>query len=57
VSIDSSILSDKELDSSLESETDREEDDDYEIDGGHMDTLGSSELGSKTTANDSGYLT
>jgi hypothetical protein len=55
--MDSSVLSDKELDSSLESETGCEEDDDYEIDGGHLDTLGSSELGSKTTTNDGGCLT
>jgi hypothetical protein len=55
--MDSSVLSDKELDSSLESKTGCEEDDDYEIDGGHIDTLGSSELGSKTTANDDGCLT
>jgi hypothetical protein len=55
--MDSSVLSNKELDSSLESETGCEEDDDYEIDGGHLDTLGSSELGSKTIANDGGCLT
>jgi hypothetical protein len=55
--MDSSVLNDKELDSSLESEIGCEEDDDYEIDGGHLDTLGSSELGSKTTANDGGCLT
>jgi hypothetical protein len=57
VSMDTSALNDKELDSSLESESGCEEDDDYEIDGGLPDHFGSSELVSKGTANDSECLT
>ncbi|KAK3155308.1 hypothetical protein QOZ80_2BG0201570 [Eleusine coracana subsp. coracana] len=57
VSMDSSALSDRELDSSLESESVCEEDDDYEIDGGFPDHFGSSELVSKTGANDGECLT
>jgi hypothetical protein len=55
--MDSSALSDKELDSSLESERCCEEGDDYEIDGGYSDNLGSSEFASKTAANGSECLT
>ncbi|KAK3159125.1 hypothetical protein QOZ80_2AG0146030 [Eleusine coracana subsp. coracana] len=51
VSMDSSALSDRELDSSLESESGCEEDDDYDIYGGFPDHFGSSELVSKTSAN------
>jgi hypothetical protein len=55
--MDSSALSDKELDSSLESERCCEEGDDYEIDGGYPDNLGSSEFASKTAANGGECLT
>jgi hypothetical protein len=56
-SMDSSALSNKELDSSLESESGCEEGGDYEIDGGYPYNHGSSEFASKTTVNDGECLT
>ncbi|TVU28557.1 hypothetical protein EJB05_20079 [Eragrostis curvula] len=55
--VDSSAPSDKDLDSSLESESGCEEDYDDEMDGGFPDHFGSSEFVSKTTANDGECLT
>uniref|UniRef100_A0A0A9DBL6 Uncharacterized protein n=1 Tax=Arundo donax TaxID=35708 RepID=A0A0A9DBL6_ARUDO len=56
-SMDSSNLSDKEQDSSLQSESDCDEDDDDEMDGDLQGHFGSSELVNKMAADDDECLT